>query len=220
MSGIRNGAQALFKKDEPRALYVHCLAHSLNLCVQDVSMMCKLLRNTFNFIHDLVPLIKFSPKRLTLFENLKSDVTMSTGQTLPSLRTLCPTSWTVRNSAISSVFKNYKTLQVALDKIQEGHDEYAAKASGLLNRMEDFDTFFGLKLSYLIFAPAEQCSTNIQAVDITVQEAMKGANVLVSHLNSLRKETMFDRFYLSIVQVSRSLTGEPKLPRNRRLPVG
>jgi len=23
MSGIRNGAQALFKKDEPRALYVH-----------------------------------------------------------------------------------------------------------------------------------------------------------------------------------------------------
>ena len=218
MSGIRNGVQALFKKDEPRALYVHCLAHSLNLCVQDVSKMCKLLRNTLNFIHDLVQLIKFSPKRLTLFENLKSDVTMSTGQTLPSLRTLCPTRWTVRNSAISSVLKNYKTLQVALDKIQEGHDEYAAKASGLLNRMEDFDTFFGLKLSYLIFAPAEQCSTNIQAVDITVQEAMKGANVLVSHLNSLRKETMFDRFYLSIVQESRSLTGEPKLPRNRRLP--
>ena len=76
MSGIRNGAQALFKKDEPRALYVHCLAHSLNLCVQDVSKMCKLLRNTLNFIHDLVQLIKFSPKRLTLFENLKSDVTM------------------------------------------------------------------------------------------------------------------------------------------------
>ena len=37
MSGIRNDAQVLFKKDEPRALYVHCLAHSLNLCVQDVS---------------------------------------------------------------------------------------------------------------------------------------------------------------------------------------
>ena len=34
MSGVRNGAQALFKQEEPRALYVHCLAHSLNLgCV-------------------------------------------------------------------------------------------------------------------------------------------------------------------------------------------
>jgi len=28
-----------------------------------------------------------------------------------------------------------------LDQIQEGHDEYAAKASGLFNRMENFDTF-------------------------------------------------------------------------------
>lgn len=111
--------------------------------MQDVSKMCKLLRNTLDFIHDLVQLIKFSPKRLTLFENIKSDVTLNTGQNLPSLRTLCPTRWTVRHSAISSVLKNYKTLLTALDEIQEGHDEYAAKASGLLNRMEEFDTFLG-----------------------------------------------------------------------------
>jgi len=80
MSGIRNGAQALFKREGPRALYVHCLTHSLNLCVQDVSKICKLIGNTLNFIHDLVQLIKFSPKQLTLFETLKSDVTLSTGQ--------------------------------------------------------------------------------------------------------------------------------------------
>jgi len=53
---------------------------------------------------------------------------------------------------------------------------------------------FGLKLSYQIFAPAEQCFTNIQAVDITVQEVMKGANVLTSHLNSKWNETTFNRF--------------------------
>ena len=145
MSGIKNGAQALFKQEEPKALYVHCLAHSLNLCVQDVSKKCKLLRNTLDFIYNLVQLIKFSPKRLNLFETLKSDVTVNTGETLPSLRTLCPTRWTVRHGAIASVLKNYKVLLTALDTIQEGHDEYAAKASGLLNRMEQFDTFFWLK---------------------------------------------------------------------------
>ena len=140
--------------------------------------MCKLLRDTLDFIQNLVQLIEFSPKRLHLFEGLKNEVTLNTGEVLPSLRTLCPTRWTVRHSAISSILKNYKTLQTALDKIQEGHDEYAAKASGLLSRMEEFDTFFGLKLSYQIFAASEQCSTNIQAVDITVQEAMKGALLL------------------------------------------
>jgi len=59
MSSIRNGAQALFKQDEPKALYVHCLAHSLNLCVQDVSKKFNLLRNTLDFIHNLFQLIKF-----------------------------------------------------------------------------------------------------------------------------------------------------------------
>ena len=104
---------------------------------------------------------------------------------------------------ISSVLKNYKTLMSTLDQIQEWYDEYAAKASGLFNRMKDFDTFFGLKLSYLIFALAEQCFTNIQAVDITVQEAMKGAKVLVSHLDSLRKDTVFNRFYLNMIEESK-----------------
>ena len=33
MSGIQNGVQTLLKKKEERALYVHCLAHNLNLCL-------------------------------------------------------------------------------------------------------------------------------------------------------------------------------------------
>ena len=35
----------------------------------------------------------------------------------------------------------------------------------------------------------------IQAVNITVQEAMKAANVLTSHLRSIRNESTFDHFY-------------------------
>ena len=37
MSGIRSGVQALVKREAKCALYVHCFAHSLNLCVQEVS---------------------------------------------------------------------------------------------------------------------------------------------------------------------------------------
>lgn len=34
MSGVRNGVQALVKQEEDHVLYVHCLAHNLNLCIQ------------------------------------------------------------------------------------------------------------------------------------------------------------------------------------------
>lgn len=142
MSGVRNGAQALFKQEEPRALYVHCLAHSLNLCVQDASKMCNLLRDTLDFIQNLVQLIKFSPKRLHLFESLRKEVTLNTGETLPSLRTLCPTRWTVRHSAISSILKNYKTLQTHLIKSRRGTTSMLQKQVGCLIEWKNLIRFW------------------------------------------------------------------------------
>ena len=40
---MSDGTQVLFKEDECKALYVRCLANIV--CVQDVSKMCKFLRN-------------------------------------------------------------------------------------------------------------------------------------------------------------------------------
>lgn len=218
MSGIKNGVQALVKAEASQALYVHCLAHNLNLCLKDVTNTCEMIRNVMDFIYNLIQLIRFSPKRLSLFDSLRKDVALNSGETTTSLRMLCPTRWTVRHNSIDSIVKNYQILQAALEEIQLGHDEYAAKASGLLARMEKFDTFFALKLAYLVFSSAEQLSINLQAVDITIQEALKGAELLIAHLKSLRNDTCFNRFYDAICQDSKDLTEEPCLPRHRKIP--
>ena len=100
MSGIRNGVQALVKQEVPKALYVHCLAHSLDLSVQ-VIQKCELMRNVMDFIYQLVQLIRFSPKRFTIFESLRKEATVATEESLAlTLRTLCPTRWTVRHIRI------------------------------------------------------------------------------------------------------------------------
>ena len=218
MSGVRNGVQALIKQEESRALYVHCLAHSLNLCVQEVTRKCVNVRNVMDFIYELVQLIKFSPKRLHVFESLKRNVVVSGGDATPRLRTLCPTRWTIRHTSINSILLNYETFLKTLEDVQNGSDEYAAKASGLHARIELFDTYFGLKLAHLVFSAAEQFSTNLQAEDITIQEATRGAELLVSHLKTLRTEAQFNRFYEQVLAESLKLTDEPKLPRNRKIP--
>ena len=106
----------------------------------------------------------------------------------------------------------------ALDTIQNGHDEYAAKASGLLGRMECFDTYFALKLAYLLFSASEQLSINLQAVDLTIQEATRGADLLVSHLKAFRTDSKFNHFYSSVCDESKDLTEELTLPCQRKLP--
>ena len=77
MSGVRNGVQALMKKESDLCLYVHCFAHSLNFCVQEVTKQCELLRNCMECIFQLVQLIRFSPKRLNLVEGIRNNVTIS-----------------------------------------------------------------------------------------------------------------------------------------------
>ena len=129
---------------------------------------------------------------------------------------LCPTRWTIRHRSIESILKNYKVLQAALEEIENGNDEYAAKARGLLSSMELFDTFFGLKLAFLLFSAAEQFSINLQAKDLTIQEAIRGAHLLCTHLTSLRTTESFSTFYATIRQESENLTEEPTLPRYRR----
>ena len=189
MSGIQNGVQALIKKECNRALYVHCFAHSLNLCLQSVTKQCEV-------IFELVQLIIFSPKQLSLFERIQKDIAVnSVDLPTPCLRNLCPTRWTVRHASINSVLLNYKVLQEKLHEVQMGTDDYAAKARGILTRMETFEIYFGFNVAYLIFAASEQLSVNIQGVKITIQEAVHGATMLVSRLKSLGNESEFNGFY-------------------------
>lgn len=77
MSGTKNGVQELVKQENSKALYVHCLAHSLNLCLKDVTNSCVLIRNVMD---TLVQLIRFSPKRLSLFDSIRKKVTVNTGE--------------------------------------------------------------------------------------------------------------------------------------------
>ena len=221
MSGVHNGVQALMKRETGHCLYVHCFAHSLNLCVQEVAKNCELLRNCMEFISQLVKLIKLSPKRLHLFETMRNEITFSDGESAlpsPALRKLCPTRWTVRHSSFDSIMKNYEALMSALEVIQQGHDEHAAKAKGLLTQMESFETFFSLKLGYGIFSAAEQLSINLQAKDITVAEGIRGAHLLRSHYTSMRSDESFATFYQDTLKSSSGLTDEPVLPRYRKVP--
>ena len=195
-----------------------CLAHNLNLCVQRTASQCEIIRNVMEFAYELIQLIQFSPKWLTLFNSICSQAALDGGVSTPSLRNLCPTRWTVRHSSLNSILLNYITIIETLDDVRKGKDEYAAKANGLLMHMETFEIFFSLKLAHLLFSASEQFSTNLQAKDTSIYNATHGAELLVTHYNSLRYNSQVNLFYDCVLQQSSGLTDEPSLPRYRKGP--
>lgn len=139
MSGHLNGVAAQIERVAPAAVFVHCFAHCTNLCLQTVGHQCLPIRDALDLVMELSKLIRYSPKRSTLFSN--TTVTWFT-----NTKTLCPTRWTVCTAAIATVLSNYNVLCVALEQINcETHNEYGRKAGEYLALMDRFSTFFGLK---------------------------------------------------------------------------
>ena len=215
MSGHLNGVAARIEKDVPAALYLHCFAHCTNLCLQTVGRKCVVVRDALDLVMEISQLIRFSPKRSTLF----SDVQKELGACSVSLKPLCPTRWTVRTAAISAVLSNYSNLLAALEQINaETHDDYGRKAGGYLAQMDKFSTFFGLKLAHLIFSGTEQLSLTLQGKDTTIQEAVNATELAVKYLTRLRSDSTFVDFYSKTVEEAKELTSDPVLPRYRRPP--
>ena len=213
MAGHLNGVAAHIKAEQPAALFVHCLAYNLNLCLQDVSRISTQVNEALDLVNELVKFVKLSPKRHHLFETIKLQISPETN----NLRPLCPTRWTVRTGAIDSVITNYSTLCKLLDEIHESsRDEYSAKAAGLLTQLEKFSTFFGLKLSFMVFSATEQLSRTLKGKDTTIQEAQSVAFLTIAHLRRQRTDGVFPKFYDHVLREAEELNNEPVLPRKRK----
>ena len=210
-----SGVSTKITREEPRALYVHCLAHSLNLCLQDCARYCDCVKNALSLASELARLIRASPKRLALFKNLKAEMNLQT----TGIKPLCPTRWTVRTGALDTIIKNYEVIYIELDIVgKDSNDESSNTSSGLKALMEKFSTFFGLKLSFMVFSSMEELSKTLQSSDLNAQEASSAAASALKFLQRQRSDDQFITFYHSVILEAKDRTDPPTFPRQRRMP--
>ena len=91
MAGHLTGVATHLQQEQKSALFEHCVAHSLNLCLEDCGKRCACVREALGLASELSSIIRASPKRLALFRHIRDQ--LSSGS--PSLKPLCTTRWTV-----------------------------------------------------------------------------------------------------------------------------
>ena len=201
MSGALNGVASRIQSDQPNALYVHCAVHCLILCLQDSGRSCACVRDALGLATEISNVIRASPKRLAQFRHLRDQ--LSPGS--PSLKPLCATRWTVRNGSLDAILKNYNVICEELSQIAaESHSESSTKASGLLAIMDKFQTYYGLKLAFLIFGATEQLSATLQYKDINAQEVTLAVSAAIGFLERQQSDAAFDTFYGAVVEEAKA----------------
>ena len=106
MAGAKKGVAANIASKEPRAVHTHCYGHALNLAVGDTVKRSKVMRDSLDTVFEKSKLIKDSPRRDTILEQLKREMAPDT----PGFRVLCPTRWTERAASLNSVQEFYSVL--------------------------------------------------------------------------------------------------------------
>jgi hypothetical protein len=218
MSGTRSGVAKRIMELEPTAFFTHCYGHALNLAAYDTLKKSKVMKEALETTHEITKLIKYSPRREGIFNKVKDSLPASGG---PGIRVLCPTRWTVRVEALSSITNNFEVLQSTWEEAVEvvKDTETKARIHGVSSQMNTFDYLFGNLLGQMILKHADNLSSTLKHKSLSAAEGQQIARMTTETLKSIRNDQSYDLFWKNTCHKASMLDiGEPQLPRRRRLP--
>ncbi|XP_011171898.1 zinc finger MYM-type protein 1-like [Solenopsis invicta] len=179
VSGKISGLQTRIRKEEPRAVFVHCNAHRLNLVVQDAIEDITTARNFVGVIKDLITFIQDSPKRLAEYKRfqgavLKEDDEENLGKTL-TIAPYCPIRWCMRVFSLKTLQQkiNYMAALQFLGVMKmnrEVDSSISSKAVGFLKHLESFEFYFQLTMIVEVFEKIELLNKKLQESNLCALE--------------------------------------------------
>lgn len=210
-SGRNTGLQKLIREQEPRALYVHCASHSINLVVQDSIAASKTYRDTMSLLANLISFVRESPKRLRLFEKVQDEAHNN-------LRPFCPTRWILRESAINSVMNNYSSLLEFLNELSDNdRSDIGSKADGFAKQLSKFHTFFNIFTLLKVFQLIGTVNQAMQSSTLQLYVANEMLQHLLSTLKSYRSD--FSSTWQACTEKAAELNlTSPVIPRCTKTP--
>ena len=215
MRGIYKGVAARIKRDNPKAIYVHCNGHILNLVLVDAAKAVTTARNAFGIISELHNFMEASAIRHAMFQEMQKE----SGCKLLTLKSLSDTRWACRAEALKVIKKRLEELITSLQKIADEDPSSGAQAQSLLNSICTFDFVFNLVILDEVFNTTKILSKYLQYVDLSICAARSKVSAVQKSLREMRSDAEFQKYCKEAVEISNKLELEaPNLPRQRRVP--
>ena len=138
MAGKYQGAAAIIQQVYPMALYFHCAAHALNLCVV-AACSVQSIRNMHGTLQEISIFYNSSPKRQG---ELEIQIKSKTDSTRLKLVNLCKTRWVARITAYETFYELLPAVISSMEVISTEpgwNTESSQKAATLLRAITQFE---------------------------------------------------------------------------------
>ena len=166
---------------------------------------------------EISKLLKYSPRRYTLFKKLKMDLAPA----VPSFRILCPTRWTVKAVSLQSVIDNYSVFQELWVEAMDITKDSEARSSmcGVEAQMTKFEFLLGVLLGVCILRHTDNLSKTLQTPRLSASDGQNVAELTCKTLDKMHTDDYFQLFWANALRYQYEFgVNEPELPRKRKAP--
>ncbi|KAL4122041.1 hypothetical protein QTP88_014447 [Uroleucon formosanum] len=219
MRGSYKGVQARIREENHLAMYIHCNAHILNLCLIDLAKQVSYVRNVFGTLNTLHNFIGASSKRHAIFEKMYSVLNVSTCDGPKTLKSLSDTRWSCRLDALKAVLLNFQTVVSTLEDISENDAVYGSDANALLKSINTFEFLFCIYFLKNIMLLTNVLSKYLQSSSIIYSNVQSMAKVTIQELCNMRCEESFNNTWNEVDILRKQYNvSSPILPRKQKIP--
>ncbi|XP_072174513.1 52 kDa repressor of the inhibitor of the protein kinase-like [Diadema setosum] len=227
MSSEAVGVQAIIKRSSPKAQYVHCYGHCLNLVI---AHSCRLtnVRNVLDILKETCLFFLHSPKRTALLQSIVQNEVAQTSKR-KAILDLCKTRWAMRHVAYSHFYSSFvfivKTLEVIAYSLHQdsipteftsGWDtDSKAKASSLLRALCSFDFIVTFLVVYKMLSHLSGITVKLQGKSRDILQAFSDVEEIKHVYSELRAnvDQEFQQIYDHAKRMASAVEVEPSRPR-------
>lgn len=214
MSGSFTGVQKRISQIVPHAVYIHCHAHRLNLCLINSIVDIQLITDFFDTVQGLYKYLMISHTRYELFINIqkKKDIKVL------HLERLVETRWSYWFTSLDKIKQRYTEIREVLIILTTEGDQ-TARAIGLLKEVSTFKFIVILHIMKKILECVHCASCELQSNSILLSSAMNLVNSTKENLKNLRNDETYNRIYEKSKQfaIKNKVLVEENEERNNRL---
>ena len=207
MRGKYSGLASRVKELEPRAIYIHCHAHLLNLAVQSSLSSIREIRNILGTVNSLYSFLEASAKRHERFQEIQKALNASKPPT--SLKHLCETRWASRYRAVHSLKTSFKAVILTLQAISSEDPWTGHEADSFLKAIHSFVFYLYIIILDSLLKVTGVLSDYLQGEVVLLSNARNAASSTISTLKSYHTDAKFLEFWSAAESVSSELDLEP-----------
>lgn len=222
MSSERVGVQKRVRDLSPRAIYVHCNSHVLNLSIASSSKLPQ-IRNMIDSINETFLFFRNSPKRQHLLESIIEN--QLPDSRVQKLKGLCKTRWVERHTCLETFLELYQPVVLSLTGITDPTSvdfeipswdrESRIKAQGLLSTLLSSAFIMAFFIAKNVLDLIKPLAVKLQKRDLDILSAVMLIDTCISSVKDLRKDidNEFTCWYREADELAKTLGTQLLMPR-------